>query len=426
MSSIRRVAVPLRSRGHTARAAVRAGTSRVAAWLRTAHRLPVVSAFTSTGWCVLLGGAGALVVGAIVEWAEAALAGALALVVVALCALFTIGRTNVTVDITVDDRRLRAGKKTTARLNLTNRARGPLLPLSIRIPIGPRNEVFRLPMLASGASDERHMEVHGLRRSVIPIGPVTTVRGDPFGLLARTVTWTDVCEVFVLPEVVELASIGVGLRHDLEGRTGAHLSSSDLAFHTLRDYVPGDDSRFIHWRSSAKVSTTTPGGRLLVRQFLETRRTHVLVVVDGDLDDYDDPDSFEVAVSAGASLALQVVRDQLEASVLVSSHVAGGATRREILETCARAVPTATALPVLVSRATQVAPHATAAFIVTGSLPDMAALRRAAGRLPSGLPTSVVRVDPQGRPPANAGALNLLTIRGLQDLRAVLDNGGGM
>ena len=55
---------------------------------------------------------------------------------------------------------------------------------------------------------------------------------------------------------------------------------SDLAFHALREYQPGDDRRYIHWRSSAKA------GRLLVRQFLDTRRSHLSIVVDADPDLY--------------------------------------------------------------------------------------------------------------------------------------------
>ena len=65
---------------------------------------------------------------------------------------------------------------------------------------------------------------------------------------------------------------------------------SDLAFHALRDYQPGDDRRYIHWRSSAKA------GRFLVRQFLDTRRSHVAVVVDSEAANYTDPDEFELAI----------------------------------------------------------------------------------------------------------------------------------
>ena len=102
------------------------------------------------------------------------------------------------------------------------------------------------------------------------------MRGDPLGLVRRTVRWTDVTELFVHPRTVSLESLGAGLLRDLEGETTQDLSMSDLAFHALREYQPGDDRRYIHWRSSAKA------GRLLVRQFLDTRRSHLSVVVDTD------------------------------------------------------------------------------------------------------------------------------------------------
>ena len=102
----------------------------------------------------------------------------------------------------------------------------------------------------------------------------TTVHGDPLGLVRRTVAWTERTELFVHPLTVSLESLGAGLLRDLEGTVTPDLSMSDLAFHALREYQPGDDRRYIHWRSSAKHD------RLLVRQFLDTRRSHLAVVVD--------------------------------------------------------------------------------------------------------------------------------------------------
>ena len=118
------------------------------------------------------------------------------------------------------------------------------------------------------------------RRGVIQVGPATTVQGDPSGLMRRTLTWTERTELFVHPRTVALERLGAGLLRDLEGATTEDISMSDLAFHALREYQPGDDRRYIHWRSSAKA------GKLLVRQFLDTRRSHVTVIVDPDPEQY--------------------------------------------------------------------------------------------------------------------------------------------
>ena len=78
---------------------------------------------------------------------------------------------------------------------------------------------------------------------------------------------------------------------DLEGRTVPKVSDNDVSFHALRGYVAGDDRRHIHWKSSAKTGT------LMVRQFEETRRSHLLTMVSSRLEDYASDEQFELAIS---------------------------------------------------------------------------------------------------------------------------------
>ncbi|MBK8868484.1 MAG: DUF58 domain-containing protein [Actinomycetales bacterium] len=188
------------------------------------------------------------------------------------------------------------------------------------------------------------------RRGVIPVGPARTVQGDPFGLVRRTVLWTEVTELFVHPRTVALDSLGAGLLRDLEGSVTEDQSMSDLAFHALRDYQPGDDRRYIHWRSSAKA------GRLLVRQFLDTRRSHVCVVVDPDAGSYrggaeavgeltagrtvpiaggalPEVRDLETALSVAGSIALRCFRDDQDTTVVCGPHATSKATPHRTLDT---------------------------------------------------------------------------------------------
>ena len=114
-----------------------------------------------------------------------------------------------------------------------------------------------------------------LPRGVYDVGPVRLREdrpgrpGDAGGSRPGTP-----CALIVAPRVTDLSLFAGGLTNDLDGATSQQLSMSDLAFHALREYVPGDDLRHVHWRSSAKA------GELLVRQYHETRRGHVTVLVD--------------------------------------------------------------------------------------------------------------------------------------------------
>ncbi|WNY34530.1 DUF58 domain-containing protein [Curtobacterium flaccumfaciens] len=101
---------------------------------------------------------------------------------------------------------------------------------------------------------------------------------------------------------------------DLEGQATTDLSPSDIAFHAIREYMPGDDPRTIHWKSTAK------SGALMVRQFEDTRRSHLVVALGIARGEFADDEEFELAVSAAASLGARAIRDGREVSVVVSQR----------------------------------------------------------------------------------------------------------
>jgi len=50
--------------------------------------------------------------------------------------------------------------------------------------------------------------------------------------------------------------VPAGRARDLDGPTFDSSPQGSAAFHTLRDYVPGDERRHIHWRSTARTDPT--------------------------------------------------------------------------------------------------------------------------------------------------------------------------
>jgi uncharacterized protein (DUF58 family) len=289
----------------------------------------------------------------------------------------------------------------------------------ISVPTGPTNHLVRLRTLRRTPAEER-IRLTGLRRGVIQVGPVTARRTDPLSLLRWDERWSPAAELLVLPRVVEVESLGLGAIRDQEGIPSDEISMSDLAFHALREYVPGDDLRHVHWRSSAKADT------LQIRQYQDTRRSHLTVVIDDDAGSYADPEDFEVAVSAAASIAARAHRDGVDLSMLCGEHAVTGRGLDGVLDACCRIEP-GTSEPVQTARqAIRLAPQTSWLVVVTGG----AAPDDLAGVLRSGLASDVtlllIRVD--GDEPttvARANGARLLSLRVLDELpRALLAAGG--
>jgi uncharacterized protein (DUF58 family) len=314
------------------------------------------------------------------------------------------------------------GQRARGRLVVANAGKRRVLPSRMELPVGAGLAEFALPTLAPG---EEHEELFGVptnRRAVIVAGPALTVRGDAVGLLRRTVRWTDPVDLFVHPLTVPLAPSAAGLVRDLEGQVTKKITSNDLSFHTMRPYVPGDDARYIHWKSTARTGT------VMVRQFEETRRSQLTIVFSEDRRYYADEDEFELAVSVMASIGTQVVRDGTQISVVSETRRLRTHTQTALLDDSSRLelVSGRSANPREFARqATLRLPPPSVVLVIAGSQLPTADHRAMQLLFPVDASMIAFRIERDGAPSLGTVAgMQLATIGQLSDLPKVMRRAG--
>lgn len=367
------------------------------------------------GWGVLVATLLAWWLGNRFGWAELTALAVLGVCVLVAAVAFTVGRSAYAVDVDLARRRVVVGERAAGRVVVRNTSTRTLLPAVIELPVGANVAAFPLPRLAGGAEHEDLFTIPTERRTVIVVGPVRSVRGDPLGLLRREVIWTEPEELFVHPRTVPLGGSSSGFLKDLEGRPTRELSPSDVAFHALREYVPGDDRRHIHWRTTARTGT------LMVRQFEETRRSHVAIALSTNPADYGDPEEFELAVSAAGSIGLHAMREERDLTVQVQGGAlrADGATR--LLDDLTRLdlAPRRDDVVALAQALAADVPNVSLAVLVFGATVSPAQMRSAAVRLPVEVRVLAVQCVPGASLSRRTIAdLTVLTVGALADLPA--------
>jgi hypothetical protein len=332
----------------------------------------------------------ALAVGIVLGWAELLLL-AVALGAVLLAAIpFMIGRQSFEIKLDIPRLRVQVGASVFGELSVTNPAAKRQLPAELQLPIGRNQLSLSIPRLEPQGSWEKQFQVPTQRRAVIGLGPVRTSRGDSFGLLERRVQWTEPQELFVHPRTVAIEGAAAGFIVDLEGKPTNELSASDVSFHALRDYVVGDDLRHIHWKTVARV------GKLMVRQFEQTRRSHLIVCLGMNPEEYASDDAFELAVSAAASLGVQAVREEHDLNIIVAGRELHRESPQRMLDDFSRLEfgASSPSIDKLARDAANTYPDASMAIIVVGAQADPATIHRAV--LPFQIDTRVyvVRCEP--------------------------------
>ncbi|WP_460774909.1 DUF58 domain-containing protein [Microbacterium sp. GXF7504] len=390
----------------------------------------VTATVTPAGWlCVAVAVLG-LGLGLPFGWIEFAVAGVIALVLLVCAVPFLFSARAYDVTLTLAHDRVVAGDAVTAELRVANVGSGVALPGRVDVPVGEGIVDVAVPLLRKGAAHTQTIDIPAAHRGIVDVGPARTVRGDPLGILRREIAWQDVHTLYIHPVTTSIPSTATGFVRDLEGNPSTLVVDADISFHAIREYAPGDSQRQIHWKSTAKTGT------LMVRQYEETRRSRMVVVLAVGDDEYADPEQFELAVSAVGSLGVRGIRDGRDVSVVV-----GG----EVPEFARRAVRTTRDLTTLTSRtllddlaglergehvtslgdaaALAVEAHrdVSIGFLVCGSVPSLRTIQHAALSFPPDVGVAALVCDPTAEPSYRTiGGASIVTIGLLDDLRHVL------
>ena len=354
------------------------------------------------GWFALAILAIGALAGALFGWIEAWFV-ALAAVALFLTAWpFLLGSRDYRASIHLSRHSVVAGGEVHANIEVENGATRPQLPAIIELPVGEALGELLVPMLGAQQSTTLRADVPASRRGAVRVGPITVARRDPLGILGREVTWPESHLVHVHPVTVSLPPGTAGLVRDLEGAASRRLTDADLSFHAVREYAPGDALRHVHWKSTAKTGT------LMVRQFEESQTARVAVLFDARRDEYASDDEFELGVSVAASLSAQAVREGRER--FVASAWAPGRVRpsvdgveelpsrdtTQLLDAWAELRPATERAARIEGLARGLAAsrrHLSIVYAVTGSLPGLDRLRRAAAAFSPDVRVVAVRCD---------------------------------
>ena len=379
----------------------------------------LVGAVTTTGWAVITLVIVGLALAVAFQWVEAlacALAGVVALV---LAAMRVAWRPPHVVSIRVPNERIVAGQTAVGEISVRNERARSVRSGIIELPIGTGTGEFVVPPLGAHATWDEMFLISSRHRGLINVGPARAVRSDALGLLRRVRMWDEPVLLHVHPRTVRVPFDATGFQLDVEGVSTGKLSSSDVSFHALRDYEPGDDRRAVHWQSTARL------GKLIVRQYEETHRSHHVIVLDTSRDAWDH-DAFETAVSAAGSLGLANLRESRPVSLTTTEGWLPSGVAMRMLDALSEVKARSFGdLSRRVREAVAQRPGVSALTLIVGpNVTDIEAAHLA--RLaPIDVPVSIIRIGAEGvRARRDLGRGVLLDCSTLDDLPRIIVAGG--
>jgi len=224
-------------------------------------------------------------------------------------------RPRLAVQRTISPERVERGQPCLAYLDVRSTARWRSQSL-VGVDMVSNGQPVPVPPIRLRAGAATHLEypLPTARRGVVEVGPLLVARQDPFGLVRASRRYGTSMRLWVHPRSYPIRSVPVGASRSLDGAVDA-VQYGSITFHALREYVPGDDLRHVHWRTSAHV------GQLMVREHVDTSLPRLVLLVD-DRANAAGPDGARLEEVADA--AASVIHAALRAELHVELHLVSG------------------------------------------------------------------------------------------------------
>ncbi len=298
------------------------------------------STVTVRGRVVLASGA-TMALGAWIFGVQELYALALAAVLATVAARVWVDLVRWRLDVSrhVHPTRVPSGHEARVELAVGNPAASSSPPVEARDPFdgGRRWARFSVAPLRPREVRTSSYRLPSTHRGVYRLGPLELRLTDPLGLASRTRITAADTSLTVHPEYEAVPMPGLSAHRDEDRRLAQPvIGKGGHEFYRLREYVPGDDLRHVHWPTTARIDD------LVIRQPENLRRGRTTVVADLRRSVHDD-ESLEQVLSAVASLSMSALTSGLQVRVVTtagydSGHGAGRDHGPALLDALAAAV----------------------------------------------------------------------------------------
>jgi uncharacterized protein (DUF58 family) len=173
---------------------------------------------------------------------------------------------------------------------------------------------------------QRTYRIQVQKRGVYVFGPADVTSGDIFGFGQKSARFADLDHLVAYPKVVPVQQLG--LPEDLipaekpggEFKAVRRIIEDPLRMAAVREYVPGDSIRHIHWKSTARLNQLQtkvfdPSASPVVTLFVDVQTVHNPY---GYVSEH-----LELIISATASVAVHALEKRLPVGLMANGGPSG-------------------------------------------------------------------------------------------------------